>query len=52
LSLSSSPGDGVAEVVLSFSHERGSKTNKNKAKQHKRKKNPQSVPSSNAIQFQ
>jgi hypothetical protein len=46
--LSSNPGDGVSEIVL-LSHQRGKKTQikQNKTKQ----KTPQSVPSSNAIQF-
>jgi hypothetical protein len=44
----SNPGDVVSEVVLSLSHQR----EKNKTKQHKTKNPPQSVPSSNAIQFQ
>jgi hypothetical protein len=42
----SNPGAGVSEVVLLLSHQRGKnlKTKKNKAQQ--------SIPSSNAIQFQ
>jgi hypothetical protein len=51
----SNPGDGVSEVVLSLAHQRGkkkqAKTKLNQTKPNK-KKTPQSVPSSNAIQFQ
>jgi hypothetical protein len=43
LLLVSNPGDGVSEVVSSLSHQRGKKTTP------KKKKAPQSVPSSNAI---
>jgi hypothetical protein len=44
----SNPGDGVSEVVLLLSHQRWKKPNKTK----QYKKAPQSVPNSNAIQFQ
>jgi hypothetical protein len=50
-SSASNPGDGVSEVVLSLSHQKGKKTNKTKQNNTKQKK-PQSVPSSNAMQFQ
>jgi hypothetical protein len=46
----SNPGDGVSEIVLLFSHQRGKKTKRNKTK--KTPKIPQGVPSSNAVQFQ
>jgi hypothetical protein len=46
-------GDGVSEVVLSLSHQRGKQNKtKQKSKQTKNPKPPQSVPSSNAVQFQ
>jgi hypothetical protein len=49
----SNPGDGVLEVVLSLSHERGKNKEQNKrTKQNKRKTKPQNIPSSNAKQFQ
>jgi hypothetical protein len=51
----SNPGDGVSEVVLLLSHQRGkkTKTKQNNTTQNKTKqKKPQSVPSLNAIQFQ
>jgi hypothetical protein len=47
------PGDGVSEVVLSLFRQRGkNQKNQNKTTQNKTKKTSQSVPSSNAIQFQ
>jgi hypothetical protein len=46
----SNPGDSVSEVVLSLSLQRGKKPNQ--TNQNKTKKTPQSVQSSNAIQFQ
>jgi hypothetical protein len=52
-SASNPGGDGVSEVVLSLSHQWGKKQTKpNQTKQHKTKKTPQSVPRSNAKQFQ
>jgi hypothetical protein len=52
----SNPGDGVSEAVVSLSHQRGKKPKQTKANQTKQQqqqqKPPQSLPSSNAIQFQ
>jgi hypothetical protein len=44
----SNTGDGVSEVVLLLSHQRGKKPKK----QNKQNKTQQNIPSSNAVQFQ
>jgi hypothetical protein len=50
----SNPGDGSSDVVLVVSLKGKNKIEQNRTKENKKqkKKTPQSVPSSNAIQFQ